>query len=120
MKANKIFFDLFSTSGGEISHEDYRKWYDKNDMVYIVLRDKSIYTKVHRKEMFDKNMHCGCFLETRPSRTPKEVRKEALALVKEINAIYVEPNEFIRIEQENEKERVSKAFARAEQLIAQR
>ena len=118
MKANKIFFDLFSTSGGMMPYEEYRKWYDKNDIVYICLLDVGIYTKVHREEMFKKNMNCGCFIEHCPCRTPEEVTKEALDFITINQLFYTTPDEFIAAEKEAEEERVKKAFSYAENLIA--
>lgn len=118
MRSNKIFFDLYSTSGGTLPYEEYRQWYDRNDTVYIALIDLAIYTKVPRKEMFEKNMHHGCFIEHKSYDTPEEVRSHALDLAERRNLLFVEPDEFIRLEKMNESERVAKAFAIAEQMIA--
>lgn len=118
MKANKIFFDLYSTSGGRVPYDEYRKWYEKNDIVYIVLVDSKIYTKVKRQTMFDMGLWGGCFIEDLAFDTPEEVRASALNIVREIGATYVEPQDFKRIEKQNEQERVSKAFAMAESMIA--
>ena len=118
MRANKIFFDLFSTSGGTLPHEEYVKWYNKHDTVYTALRDAGIYTKIAREEMFKKGMWHGCFLESCPYRTPEEVREGALRFAKDNDLTFVDPDEFIRIEETTERERVAKAFAIAERMIA--
>lgn len=117
IKANKIFFDLYSTSGGRMPYEEYRKWYDKNDTVYIALLDAQIYTKVARKEMFDKSMHHGCFIEHYSYETPEQVKKSAMRFVEENNLHYCEPDVFIKVEKENENSRVVKAFCEAERMI---
>ena len=119
MKANKILFDLYSTSGGRVPYEEYRKFYEKNDTVYICLRDAGIYTKVARKEMFEKNMTHGCFIEHCPYDTPEEVRVAALHFAEHNDLMFVTPDEFIRIEKENEFTRVTKAFTIAERMIRQ-
>jgi len=118
MRANKIFFDLYSTSGGKIPYEEYRKWYEKNDLVYIVLVDEMIYTKVKRQEMFDKGMNCGCFIEHVCSDTPEEVRSEALRFIERVGASYVSVDEFIAIERKQQNKRVASAFAVAEEMIS--
>ena len=117
MMANKIFFDLYSTCGGRMPYDEYRKWYDEHNTVYIVLVDAKIYTKVKRETMFDMNLHCGCFLECRAYETPEDVEKSALDMAKRINARYVEPEEFKILEQAKEDMRVAKAFAIAENMI---
>ena len=117
VKANKIFFDLYSTCGGKMPYEEYRKWYDQHDTVYIVLMDKGIYTKVRRQEMFDKGLQYGCFIEHCPYDTPEEVREHALKVVQEHNLMFVEPDEFVKLEKEQEDYRVAKAFQVAEQMI---
>ena len=119
MLANKIFFDLYSTSGGSMSRDDYKKYYDSHDTVFILLMDAGIYTIVHRQTMFDHNMHHGCFIEHYSFRTPEEVQREALHFVDKYNLKRVEPSEFMRIEKENDGARVAKAFAKAEELIKQ-
>lgn len=116
MKANKIFFDLYSTNGN-MPYKEYRKWYDENDMVYIVLRDTKIYTIVKRTEMFNKGMHNGCFIEHMPYRTPLEVKENALAFAKSIGARFVSVDEFNVLENAMEEQRVRKAFAMAERMI---
>ena len=118
MKANKIIYDLFSTSGGTMSHEDFRSWYDKHDEVYIILVDEKICTKVKRQEMFDKGLHYGCFIEHEPRRTPEEVRKDALELANSLNCMFVSPDEFKTIEKAKEQQRIARAFMTAEMLIA--
>ena len=117
MRANKIFFDLYSTSGGALPHEEYKKWYDKHDTVYILLMDAGIYTKVPRQEMFDKNMHHGCFIDHYPCKTPEDVQRAAMNVVDSYNLLFVSPDEFIQIEKADEKNRVIKAFATAEKMI---
>ena len=118
MKANKVFFDLYSTSGGKIPYEEYKAWYEKNDIVYIVLVDEKIYTKVKRQEMFDKCLNHGCFLEHLAFETPEEVRSEALEFVKRLGASYVSVDEFIEIEHKQQSKRVASAFAFAEEMIS--
>ena len=122
MRANKLFYDLYSTNAygplQSLSYEDYRKWYDKHDDVYIILVDRRIYTRVKRQEMFNKGLHNGCFIEHFPFNTPEEVRTAALQKVKELDLMFVYPDEFKAIEQQNEDDRVAKAFLMAEQMIA--
>lgn len=117
--ANKLFFDLYSTSGEKMPKEEYKKFYEKNNMVYIVLVDKKIYTKVARQEMFEKGLHHGCFLESYPYDTPKEVETHAMLMVKRVGARYVDPVEFQIIEEQGEQERTQRAFAYAERLISE-
>ena len=100
-------------------YEEYRKWYDQNDMVYIVLVDCKVYTKVHREVMFEKSMHHGCFIEHYSYDTPNQVEEKALAFAQRIGAVEVSNEEFISLEKEGENQRVAKAFAYAESLIAQ-
>ena len=119
MKANKVFFDLYSTSGGTLPHEEYREWYDRNDTVYIALVDAGIYTKVPRKEMFAKGMSHGCFIEHCPYDTPEESRAAALKFAERHSLIFVTPDEFIKIEKDNEEARVASAFALAEKMISE-
>lgn len=118
MQADKIIIDIFSSQNDMMPYLEYRKWYHKNDTVYIILRSEGIYTKVKRMKMFDLNLNCGCFIEHDTQRTPEEVRKVALGYVERENLTFVEPEEFKRIEEINRKERVAKAFAYAEKLIA--
>lgn len=117
MKANKIIYDLYSTSGGKMSHEDYKKFYEKNDEVYIILVDENIYTKVKRQVMFDKGLNLGCFIDHVPCDTPEEVRVEALRLVNDLHCVFVTVDEFKDIEKKKETSRVASAFFTAEQLI---
>jgi hypothetical protein len=119
MKADKIIIDIFSTryqSG--MTKEDYQKFYEKNDTVYIILRSEGIYTKCKREKMFDLYLHHGCFIEHDSQLTPEDVRKVALGYVERENLNYVEAEEFKRIEEINRKERVAKAFSIAEKMIA--
>lgn len=118
MKANKIFFDLYSTCGGAMPYDEYRKWYDANDTVYIVLVDAKIYTKVKRQVMFEMGLNNGCMIEHYPFRTPLEVENHAMGFIQNLKAKYFPPKEFQEIEAKCESERVKKAFAYAEQLIA--
>ena len=115
MKANKIFFDLYSPGKAEAE----QIYYEKNDMVYICLMDLGIYTKVHRQEMFDTNMHHGCFIEHEPSMTEVGKKEKAFKLIHEYNLMYLPPEDFREAERSGEKERVKKAFAYAEKLIAE-
>lgn len=117
MKANKIFFDLYSTSGDLLPYDEYKNYYIKNDIVYICLMDEGIFTKVHRQEMFDKNMHYGCFIEHRCFRTAEDVDEEAIDFIIKYNLVYTTPDEFIKIEHDAESIRVGKAFEYAERLI---
>jgi hypothetical protein len=117
MRANKLFYDLYSTSGGTLPYKEYREWYDKHDTVYIILMDAGIYTKVPRQEMFNKNMHHGCFIEHYCFETPEQVAKNALRVVDNYDLMFVSPDEFIKIEKEDENTRTAKAFAYAERLI---
>lgn len=119
MRANKIFFDIYSTPGGNMPYEEYRKWYEQNDTVYICLLDMGIYTKVKRSVMFDMGLNYGCFIEHYPSNTPEQAREKALKFVESENLVYVEPEEFKAIEKQGESKRVQKAFAYAEKLIAE-
>lgn len=118
MKADKIIIDIFSSQNDMMPYLEYRKWYHKNDTVYIILRSEGIYTKVKRMRMFELNLNCGCFIEHDTQRTPEDVRKVALEYVKNENLNYVEAEEFKRIEEVNRKERVAKAFLIAEKMIA--
>lgn len=117
MKANKLFFDIYST-GGSIPYEEYRLFYKQNDTVYICLLDEGIYTKVKRQEMFDTNMHHGCFIEHYCSITADDVRTQALSYIEKYNLMYVTPEEFRRIEAKDPNHRYIKAFAEAEKIIA--
>lgn len=119
MKANKVFFDLYSTSGGKMPYKEYRKWYDRNNTVYIVLVDAKIYTKVERPIMFKEGLNCGCFIEHRPFDTPSQVESSAQKFIDQVGAKFVSPNEFKVIEGEMENQRVAKAFAVAEHMITQ-
>lgn len=103
MKANKIFFDT----------------YDKGDgIVTIVLVDAKIYTSLPRHEMRERGMFHGCFLETRPSETEREAKASAMRLAHAIGARRVTPDEFEEIEKSGQGERVARAFAVAEAMIA--
>lgn len=118
MRANKIFYDLYSTSGGTMPYEEYRAWYNKNDTVYIILVDEKIITKVKRQEMFDLNLHNGCFIKNNAYNTPEQVRENALKDAERFGCVFVSPKEFMTIEEKEEEERVAKAFTIAEWLIA--
>ena len=106
MKANKVFFDLYYSN--KISDED---------IVFVVLVDEAIYTKVKRGEMFARNIHHGCFLEHYSYETSDEVEARAKAFIERVGASYVSVDDFIRIEQETYAERVKKAFSVAEEMI---
>lgn len=119
MNANKIFFDIYSTGGGTgMTKDEYRHYYEQNNVVYIVLVDAGIYTEVERPEMFERGMARGCFIDVQPFRTPKEAKAAAMRLAHAIKARRVSPDEFIAIEQERETRRVAAAFAIAEEMIA--
>lgn len=118
MLANKLIYDLYSTSGGTMPYEEYKKWYDSNDIVYVMLMDSKIYTKVKRSILFDKNMHHGCFIECRSYSTPKDVEKNAMKVVNDYNLRYVNSSEFIAIENESEEKRIKEALKIAEHMIA--
>ena len=114
----KMIFDLYSTCGGKMPYDEYRKWYDKNDMVYVVLVDEKIYTKCHRNELFDNGLHYGCFIEDLPFDTPELVEKNALETIKRFGCVFTTIDEFKTIEKRKENERVRKAFMIAEEMIA--
>lgn len=118
MLANKIIIDLYSTSGGKMKKEDYKKFYNENDMVFIALLDKKVCTYVHREEMFEKGMNYGCFIENIPQETPQRVQAMSIAYIKRYRLQEVSNEEFIKLEKENETERVGKAFSVAEEMIA--
>lgn len=120
MRPNKLFFDLYSTCGNNMTREQYKAYYAKHNIVYVVLADAKIYTKVEREKMFDLNMHHGCFIEHYPQETPQEVERQAMQVINDIKARFVEPKEFVRIEQEKDQERTLKAFRIAEKMIAER
>lgn len=117
MKANKIFFDLYSTSGGTLPKEEYNKYYDEHDTVFICLMDAGIYTKVKRDEMFKRGMFHGCFIDSVCCRTGKEVIETATQFVNKHNLRFVEVDEFIKLEEVNNDVRVANAFATAECMI---
>ena len=117
MRANKIFFDLYSTPPMGVGYEAYRKLYEANRDVYIALMDAGIYTKVDRNELFDKGMYYGCILEHKCYDTPKQVKEVALRFAEAHGLRYVEPDEFIELEKAKQDERVAKAFALAEAMI---
>lgn len=119
MRANKIFFDIFSTSGARMAKDEYKKWYDQNDTVYICLMDLGIYTKVKRQEMFDTGMHYGCLIENICSETPDQVMQAAMYWVNTHGLTFVSPEDFREAERSGEAKRVQKAFAYAEALIKQ-
>lgn len=118
MKANKLYFDLYSTCGDRMPYEEYKKYYQKHNIVYIVLVDEKIYTKVDRETMFKLKLNLGCFISHYPYDTPQEVEQNAMAIINEIKARYVEPNDFISIEKKREPARSLSALALAETMIA--
>lgn len=118
MRANKIFIDLYSTPPSDnITYEEYRKYYKAHNLVYILLLDKKIYTKVGRDEMFEKNMHHGCMLKSIACPTPQDVECVARQLINTYRLQEVTPDNFIALELEDESNRVSRAFELAEQMI---
>ena len=108
MKSNKIFFDTYASKNR-----------DNKEQVTIVLVDAKIYTIVTRKELFGNGMFHGCFLETKCYESEQEAKANAMRLTHAIGARRVSREEFDAIERQNEQERVSRAFAMAEAMIAQ-
>ena len=108
MTANKIFFDLYWSK---------TNYYEKNDQVYIALLDCGIFTKVARKEMFNRDMTHGCFIENYSYHTADDVKKNALKFMKRHNLKMVDNDTFIKLEKEKQAERVARAFNYAEKLI---
>lgn len=108
MTANKIFYDTY------YPHPEG----DEAAQVVIVLRDARIYTIVSRRELFDRGMFHGCFIESRPSETQREAKAAAMRLTHAIGARRVSPDEFEEIEKAQNAERVARAFATAEAMIA--
>ena len=86
--------------------------------VWIVLRDAKIATQVSKEEFFETCMHHGCFIENEFFETREECNKEAIAMAHHLGCRFVTPEEFRRLEKEGEKDRVAKAFAKAEKLIS--
>lgn len=107
MTSNKIFYDTY-----------WRKDQKDDEPVIIVLKDAKIYTILPRGEMFEKGMHHGCFLENKSYETQSEAKAAAMRLTHVIGAKRVTPDEFIELERVNDAERVGKAFALAETMIA--
>lgn len=103
--SNKFYFDNWEKANGQAR-------------VFIVLKSAKIYTVVSRQEMFDKGLFRGCFLETSRLETAKQSAIQAVSFIKEIGARYVSLDEFHAIEKAGETEWVAKAFATAEQMIA--
>ena len=118
MKANKIFFDLYSTGPTRVSKEDYNNYYRNHDLVYIALLDEGIYTRVHRQTMFDLNMHNGCFIEHLSFETEEDVRNAVLQFAKENDLIFVDAETFIKIEQRKMLTRDASALRIAEEIIS--
>ena len=118
MKANKIFFDIYSTPPRGVSKTEYRKFYDNHSIVYIALLDEGIYTRVHRQIMFDLNMHHGCFIEHLAFETEEDVRNSALQFAQSNDLIFVEPETFIKIEQRKMLTRDASALRIAEEMIS--
>ena len=118
MKANKIFFDLYSSAPTGVSKEDYNNYYRNHDLVYIALLDEGIYTKVGRRKMFELNMHHGCFIEHLAFETEEDVRNAALQFAQSNDLIFVEPETFIKIEQRKMLTRDASALRIAEEMIS--
>lgn len=115
---NKIIYDIYSTGGGlGMTRDEYAKYYAENDIVYIILVDECVFTRVKRSEMFENNLHLGCFIEHRPSMTADESHRRAIATIKSINAREVTPQQFVEIERRDNDSRTASAFATAEKLI---
>ena len=107
MTSNKIIFDTF------YPHQD-----NGDGPVIIVLKDAKIYTIVPRNVLLARNMDCGCFIEHTSHDTPQQSKAAAMRLAHAIGAQHVSPEEFIEIEQRQQTQRVAKAFATAEAMIA--
>lgn len=118
MAANKTFFDLYSTGGPRVPYEKWKRFMEEHDDVYIVLRSAKVYCVVRRKDMFDRGLYRGCFVDSWPSDTPEEVRENALAYAKEVGARRVSVDEFEEIEKAENERLVPKALALAEKMIA--
>ena len=105
MQANKIFFDTTSSID------------NNTETVYIFLRDTNIYTKTKRQSIFDYDMFNGCFMECKTFKNSEEVEQKAMSFAKEINARFVEVEEFIRIEKLTNKNRGARSFKIIEAMI---
>ena len=108
MQSNKIFYDTF------YPHPDA----DEAAQVVIVLVDAKVYTIVSRRELFDRGMFHGCFLESKCYNTQREAKAAAMRLTHVIGAKRVTVNEFEDIERQDQTERVARAFATTEAMIA--
>ena len=118
MEANKMFFDLYSTGGAKVPYEKWKKFREEHDDVYIVLRSAQVYCVVKREDMFERGLYMGCFVDSRPSDTPEEVRENALAYARKVGARQVTVDEFEAIEKAENERLVPKALSLAEQMIA--
>ena len=105
MKANKYLFTVRNANFA-------------TTLAVIVLADEKIYTEILMEDMFRNNMDCGCFVEYVQSGSVTEQRHASNRLINEIGAIHVWPSKFVEIEQEGRFERVRKAFAVANAMIA--
>lgn len=101
--ADKIFIDQYSNI----------KSAKPEDVAYVILPKKKVYIVTNHKEI--PNYFKGTFLQSYPQETLDDVKNFAKRIIDRLDAKEVTPEEFEQIEKSDEKERVAKAFAHAEQ-----
>lgn len=123
MNSNKYIIGLYSSNvdyciDHNLTREEYNKIYE-NSPVYVMLCDEKIITKCkNHNELYEKNLHSGCFIETIPFATNKEVKDYVNYLTMKYKLKNVTNNRFKEIESIKEDERKKEAFALAEKMIA--
>lgn len=105
MIVNKIFYG---------THEEIK---GVERAIWILLKDAKVCTQVGFEEALRERMLGGCFVQVLDFPTREEARQAAIKDANSIHATFVYPGEFRRIEKERQTERISEAFAIAEEAI---
>lgn len=88
---------------------------DSKDIVYIILPRQKVFVKLTRKEMFDKNLHYGTFIDQVPVNTEiTSVDDYANDIIKRLGAKEVSTDELTNIENKTRVQDTAQAFAHAE------
>lgn len=123
MNANKIIFALYSSNydycvDNNLTYEGYKKIYE-NTPAYVLLCDEKVITKCkNADELYQKGLTNGCFIDTQLKDSPEELEENVNYLQKKYKIKSVSNDEFKEIESKKQLQRVKKAFATAEKMIA--
>ena len=93
----KVFFDLYSTSGGKMNDQEYDKWHNEQN-VYIALPTAKVYTIIKYHAIFDNDLHTGMFVDIYPFDTIEQLEKEAQNFIAKKDLKFVSLQDFLLID----------------------